>query len=190
MLSHLGRHEEAIAEAARARKLEPTSLLNNFLEGAFLYHARRDDEAEARLQKTLELEPNFWPANLFLGKVLMQKGKYPEAIATFRNAKEFSKGNSETISMIGYVWALAGNPAKARAVLNELKSLSGQRYIPPYNIAVVYYGLGERDQAFAWLDKACDDRDVRLSFLKVDPKWDPLRSDPRFVAILKRVGLE
>ena len=190
MLSHLGRHEEAIAEAARARKLEPTSLLNNFLEGAFLYHARRDDEAEARLQKTLELEPNFWPANLFLGKILMQKGKYPEAIATFSNAKEFSKGNSETISMIGYVWALAGNRAKARAVLDELKSLSGQRYIPPYNIAVVYYGLGERDQASAWLDKACDDRDVRLSFLKVDPKWDPLRSDPRFVAILKRVGLE
>ena len=101
VLSDLGHHKQAVTEAAQARQLEPVSLLNNFLEGAFLYHARRDDEASASLEKTLELEPNFWPANLFLGKILMQKGNYPEAIATFRKAKEFSKGNSETIAMIG-----------------------------------------------------------------------------------------
>jgi len=190
VLSDLGHHKQAVTEAAQARQLEPVSLLNNFLEGAFLYHARRDDEASVRLEKTLELEPNFWPANLFLGKILMQKGNYPEAIATFRKAKEFSKGNSETIAMIGYVWALAGDKTKARAVLDELNGLSKQRYIPPFSIAVVYYGLSEKNETFAWLEKACDDRDVRLSFLKVDPKWDSLRSDPRFAAILKRVGLQ
>jgi len=120
----------------------------------------------------------------------MQKGNYPEAIAPFSKAKEFSKGNSETIAMIGYVWALAGDKTKARAVLDELNGLSKQRYIPPFSIAVVYYGLSEKNETFAWLEKACDDRDVRLSFLKVDPKWDSLRSDPRFAAILKRVGLQ
>ena len=92
--------------------------------------------------------------------------------------------------MFAYVLALAGDAAKARAVLDEMKSLSAQRYIPPYNIAAVYLGLNERNEAFAWLEKAYVDHDVRLSFLKVDPKWDPVRSDPRFASILKRIGLQ
>ncbi len=90
--------------------------------------------------------------------------------------------------MTGYVWALAGDAAKARAVLEELKSLSTEHYIPPHSVAVVYLGLGARDEAFAWLEKAYEDHDVRLQFLKVDPKWDSFRSDPRFVAFIRRIG--
>ncbi len=189
LLSDLGRHEEAVTEAARARELDPVSLIINTIEGSVLYYARRDDEANARLQKALELDPNFWIAHLFLGKIYLQEGKYPEALAEFGKAREFSRGNSEAISMIGYVWTLAGNAGKARGVLEELKSLSAQHYTPPHSVAVVYLGLGERDETFAWLEKAYEDHDVRLQFLKVDPKWDSLRSDPRFTALLKRIGL-
>jgi TolB-like protein len=190
LLLNLGRHQEAIAEATRTRELDPVSLLANNLEGAILYYAGRNDEAMERLQKTVELDPNFWIAHLYLGHLYLRKGKYPEAIAEFGKARECSRGNSEAISMTGYAWASAGDVVKARRVLDELKSLSAQRYIPPYNVAAVYMGLGEQDEAIAWLERAYEERDVRLSFLKIDPKWDSFRSDPRFISILQRVGLQ
>ena len=189
-LSDQGRHSEAIAEAARARELDPVSLIINAIEGSILYFAGRQDAADDRWQKTLELDPNFWIAHLFLGKVYMERKGFPEALAEFEKARTFSHGNSETIAMIGYLAALTGDAAKARATLAELKSLAAQHYIPPHNIAVVYLGLGEHDEALAWLEKAYQDHDVRLSFLKVDPKWNPLRSDARFAMLLKRIGLE
>ncbi len=190
LLSNLGRHQEAIAEAARARELDPVSLLANVGEGGALLSAGCADEARERLQKTVDLDPNFWIAHLALGAVCLQKGMYPEALAEYGMAREFSRGNSEAISMTGYTWARAGYAVKARGVLDELKSLSAQRYIPASNIATVYIALGEQDEAIAWLEKAYQERDVRLSSLKIAPKWDSLRSDPRFVAILKRVGLQ
>lgn len=190
LLSDLGRHDEAIRQGRRAIDLDPVSLIVNTLQGAFLYHARRNDEAIVQLRKTLELDQNFWIAHLFLGKVLMDRKQYPEAIAEFTMARDFSGGNSEAISMIAYAWTRAGDAARARTLLDEFLALSTRRYIPPYNIAAVYLGLDDRDQTFAWLGKACTDHDVRLSFLGVDPKWDPVRSDPRFVSILKRIGLE
>jgi hypothetical protein len=85
---------------------------------------------------------------------------------------------------------LAGDKAKARAVLEELKALSNRHYIPPVNIALVYNGLGDQNEALSWLEKACDDRDVWLTLLKVEPRWDSFRSNPRFVAILNRIGLQ
>jgi serine/threonine-protein kinase len=189
LLSNLGRHQEAIAEGARARELEPVSLLTNNLEGAALYYAGRNDEARERLQKTVELDPNFWIAHLYLGHVYLEKKNYPEALAEFTKARDFSRGNSQTVSMIGYVSALAGDATKARAMLDELKSRSAHQYVPRYNIAVVHLALAEQDEAFAWLEKAYEEHDVLVSFLKVDPKWDPVRSDPRFISILERVGL-
>ena len=189
VLSDLGRHKEAIAEVARARELEPVFLLVRALEGMFLLNAGHDDEALAKLQKALELDPNFWITHLNLGKVYIQQRKYPEAIAEFTKAKELSHGNSEAIASVGYAAALAGDKAKARAVLDELKVLSGQHYIPPCNVALVYNGLGEQSEALTGLEKGCEERDVRLTLLKVDPRWDSFRSNPRFIAILKRIGL-
>jgi tetratricopeptide (TPR) repeat protein len=190
LLSYRGLHQEAISEAARARDLDPLSSIINTLNGSILLYARRDDEASMTLQKTLELDPNFWIAHYFFGKTYLAKKKYSDAIAEFSKARELSGGNSLAIGMIGYGWALAGDLAKARAVLTELKSLSGQRYIPPSNVAVLCFALGEKDEAFIWLEKAYQDHDVRLSRMKVDPEWDSMRSDPRFVAILKRIGLQ
>jgi len=190
ILSDQGRHDQALAEMARARELDPVFLLYRALEGMLFHHARRDAEALDRLQQTVDLDPNFWITHLMLGKVYTQQRKYPEAIEEFGKARELSHGNSEAIASIGYAAALAGDLLKARAVLDELEALSNEHYVPPVNVALVLSALGEKDEALASLEKGCTERDVRLTILKVDPRWDSLRDDPRFVAILKRIGLQ
>jgi len=190
VLSDQGRHDQALAEVARARELDPVFLLYRALEGMFFHHAGRDAEALERLQKTADLDSNFWVTHLMLGKVYTQQRKYSEAIEEFGKARELSHGNSEAIASIGYTAALAGDELKAQAVLDELKALSNEHYVPPVNVALVLNALGKKDEALASLEKGCEDRDVRLTLLKVDPRWDSLRSDPRFIAILKRIGLE
>jgi len=190
MLSVTGRSQEAIAEGARAVELDPLSLIINALNGYHLHLARRDDEAIARLKKTLELDSGFWIAHQFLGMAYIEKKMYPEAIAEFNQAVKLSGGNSEPLALNGYVSVLSGDAAKGRAVLEELKSLESQRYLPPSNLALLSYVLGEKDEAFSWLEKAYQDRDIRLCRLKVDSKWDSMRSEPRFVEILKRLGLQ
>jgi TolB-like protein/class 3 adenylate cyclase len=190
VLSDEAHHDQALVEIARARKLDPISLLYSALEGMFFHHARRDAEALARLQKALDLDQNFWVTHLIFGKVYTQQRKYPEAIAEFTKAKELSHGISESIGSIGYVAGLTGDKTTAQAVLDELKTRSAQAYIPPCSVALVYNGLGNQGEALRQLEKAVDERDVRLNFLKVDPRWDSLRSNPRFVAILKRIGLQ
>jgi TolB-like protein/Tfp pilus assembly protein PilF len=190
VLSDQGRHDQALAEVARARELDPVFLLYRALEGMFFHHARRDAEALDRLQKTVDLDPNFWVTHLMLGKVYTQQRKYSEAIEEFGKARELSHGNSEAIASVGYAAALAGDKLKAQAVVNELRALSNEHYVPPVNAALVLSALGETDKALASLEKGCAERDVRLTLLKVDPRWDSLRSNPRFIAILKRIGLQ
>jgi len=187
ILSDLGRHDEAITQIAQARKLDPVFPLYAALEGMILLHANRVSEAALTAQKALELEPNFWITHLMLGRAYIEQQKYPDAIAEFEKARNLSHGNSEAIGSIGYTAAVAGDEAKARTILEELQRLSTQHYIPPYNTALVYAGLREQDQAFAQLEKACDDRDVRVTLLGVDPRWNSLRSHPRFQAILNRI---
>jgi serine/threonine-protein kinase len=190
VLSDLARHDEAASEAAQAIALDPTVPAFRGLGAMFLHHAGHNDEAYAILQKALELEPNFWITHHILGKVLIHQRKFAEATAEFEKAKELSHGNSESIACIGYAAALAGDSSKARAVLEELKSPANQRYVPPYNLGLAYHALADENQALSALDRACTERDVRLRMLKVDSSWDTLRSNPRFVAILKRIGLE
>jgi tetratricopeptide (TPR) repeat protein len=190
ILSDLGRHDEAIAEGAKAIEIEPVSLGADALYGIFLGHAHRDNQALMQLQKTLQLDPNFWLTHLMLGKVYAHQHRYPEALAEFNKAKELSHGDSETIGSIGYVAGLSGDKAKARAVLEELKPRSIQSYVPSFNIALVYNGLGDQDGAIQWQEKAVDEHDVLLNLLKVDPRWDSFRSNPQFIAILERIGLQ
>jgi TolB-like protein/tetratricopeptide (TPR) repeat protein len=190
MLSDQARHDQALVEIARARELDPIYLLYGALEGMYFHHAGRDADALARLQKALDLDQNFWVTHLIFGYVYTHQRKYPEAIAAFTKAKELSHGNSESIGSIGCVAGLTGDRTAAQAVLDELKARSAQAYIPPCSVALVYNGLGNQDEALRQLEKAVDERDVKLSFLKVDPRWDSFRSDPRFVAILERIGLQ
>ena len=190
LLSHQGHHDQAFVEIARARELDPVFLLYRALEGMYFHYARRDTEALVRLQMALDLDPDFWVTHLILGRVYTEQQKYPEAMMEFGKARELSHGNSEAIASIGYVAALSGDKAKARAVLDELRVLSSEHYIPPVNVGLVFNALGEQSDALASLEKGCEERDVRVTLLKVDPRWDSLRSDPRFVAILKRIGLQ
>lgn len=191
LLSALGRHQESIGEGARAKELDPLSPIMRTLESLFLYFDARNDEARDKLTKTLEIEPNFWIALLTLARLDIRQGKYADAIAQLTKARRISGDNTQTISMIGYARAMAGDRVQAQAALDDLKTLSMQRYVPPYNFALIYNGLGEDDEALLWLERAYDARDVLLApFIKADPIWGRLRSNPRFAAILKRMNLE
>jgi len=189
LLSNLGRHNEALAEAQRARELDPLSLRINFLEAQFLFYAGRSGEALARMNKTFELDPNFAVAHNWLGRIYLQQQMYAEAIAAFNKAKQLSD-NIEPIPQIGYAQAVSGGREQARATLEELKQLSVKQYVPAYNFAMIYNGLGERDEALRWLEKSYQEREAHLTFIKVDTRWDSFRSDPRFAAIIERMNLE
>jgi serine/threonine-protein kinase len=188
LLSNTGRHAEGLAEIKRARELDPLSPFVSALEGQFLIHAGRTDEALDRLQKTFELAPNFWFPHLFASSAYIEKGMYREAVAEARRAKELSPNQTIPVAMGSYALAKSGKPEEARAALEELLKLSTARFVPPYHIALIYNGLGETDKALAWLEKGYEQRDPKMAFLKVEPKWNNLRTDPRFQDLLRRVG--
>jgi DNA-binding winged helix-turn-helix (wHTH) protein/tetratricopeptide (TPR) repeat protein len=190
LLSNMGRHAEARAEIRRARELDPLNLLTNALEAQFLLHDGKLDEALARLLKTFEVEPNFWLAHLFASSAYTEKGMFAEAIVEAEKARAFSGGSSCAIAYGGYALSKSGKQAEARAVLEELLRLPAERYVPPYHIAVIYHSFGEREETFTWLERGIEQRDPKMTFLKVEPKWNNLRNDPRFQDLLQRVGFE
>jgi adenylate cyclase len=188
-LSNVGRHEEAIAEIHRAVRLDPLSPILNTLLAEFLYHARRYDEAVAGFHNAVELAPRFWVAHVNFAKVYEQTGEYGRAIAELELARTFSDGNTEPISLLGYIWAKSGRPTEAENILEELITLTRQKYVPPLNLALVYAGLEKEDLMFEWLERGLQDRDVRMTFLR-DPKWDKWSENSRFREILRQVGLD
>lgn len=190
LLSDLGRHDQAIAEARRAVELEPLSLITRAIEGHVLVYGGRSGEALDRLRAALELEPRFWIARLFMGKAHLERGELEDALAEFEKAREYSGGNSEALSMIGYTRALMNDTEGAKQMLVELSSREPGHYVPSFNVAMIYNGLGDREKTFEWLEKAYAERDVRLTFLKVERKWDPIRSDTRFAMLASRIGLD
>jgi TolB-like protein/DNA-binding winged helix-turn-helix (wHTH) protein/Flp pilus assembly protein TadD len=187
-LSNLGRHEEALAEARRAVELDPSDVSMNTFMGQFLYQARQYDQAVEQLRKALELDATNWVARLNLGMTYVQKGMYQEAVTEFQQAREFSDSGSVTTNVMGHVYALSGKRDEARKLLAGLQEKARRRYVSPCHIATIYVGLGEKEQALAYLEKAYEGGDIRLTFLKVDPRLDTLRADPRFQDLLRRVG--
>lgn len=189
VLSNSARHEMAIAEIRRAKELDPLSFVTNALEGQILFFAGKHDEALDRLQKTIDLNPNFWLAHLFISRVYTEKGMHAEAIAATKKARELSQ-NSQSDAYRAYAAARQGQMAEARVVLDELLKLSKERYVPPYNLAIIYHALGESDKALKYLEKGFAEKDVRMVFMKVEPMWTTLRSNRRFVDLLKRARFE
>lgn len=189
LLSNLGRHEEALEEADRALSLDPLSVFAGVMKAQFLFQARRYSEAKDQLHKTLEIEPNFWIGKIMLGKIYEREGRYEEALEAFREAGEFSRGTTQAMSLGGYTYAVSGRRREAERTLRELRSLSEEAYVPPYNVARVYHGLGDTTEAMRWLERAYNERDVHMVFLGVDPLWDSLRNDPRFTGLRERMRL-
>ncbi len=187
-LSNTGEHAEALSQIRRTLALDPFSLLTNAMYGQFLYHAGRDAEALEQLKATLELEARFWVAHICMAKVYEKLGRYEAALECCTNGRRFSGTNTEAVSIAGYVSAVSGERARAETALHDLLQWRSERYVPPYNIALVFAGLNDFDAALHWLERAFEDRDVRMTFLR-DHKWHALRSRPEFVALMARVGL-
>ena len=183
----MGRSNEAIAERKRAVELEPLSLTINFELGLAFYYVRDYDQAIEQFQKTLELDQNFPAAHNFLPAAYEQKGMYNEAIAEFRKAIPPSEWTLSKAGL-GHVYAVSGKKSEARTVLDELKQASEQEYVPATSVALIYAGLGEKDQAFAWLEKGYEQRAFQMQWIKLEPRWDSLRSDPRFQDLIRRMG--
>ncbi len=187
-----GRVEESIGELKRAVELDPLSLIANRELGFAFYAARQNDQAIEQYRKTLELDPNFTLTHQYLGLAYLQKSMYKEGLAEFEKALAIFPGETTTLSGLGYAYAVAGRKAEAQKVLDQLNELSKRKYVSAVSKVVVYVGLGENDKAFEWLEKAYEDRSLGgpLSSIKVDPFFDPLRSDPRFQDLLRRMNLQ
>ncbi len=184
-----GRSEEGIAETTLALRLDPLSPLRSADLASAFVSARHYDRAIEQGLKTVDLFPNFNQGPLNLGWAYFYKGMYQEAIAAFQSASRL--GSPQGKAGIAQVHAMQGDPTELRALIEELLiQRSGARYVSPSRIARLYAVLGEKEQAFAWLETAYEEHDALLSVVKVWAVWDGLRSDPRFTALLRRMGLE
>ena len=189
VLSQEGRRSEAETVTRRARELEPLNAMVHAMSSQVAFQGRDYPAAVEHARQAIVVDPEFWIGYMQLGQVYEQLGQPDLALDAFSNAARFSGNNSKAISHRGYVLAKTGRTKEAREILTTLEGVSRERYVPPYALALVHAGLGDREAVFEWLDRACAARDVHLIFLPVDPKWDAYRADPRFEPLLARCGL-
>lgn len=191
--SHLlmarGRTGESVSAAKRATEIDPLSLPANLNVGWQDHWARHYDLAVEHLRKLLEMDPNFEQGHWGLGLAYEGKGMFEAAAAEFQKAMALSGGNPVYVAALGHAYAVGGKKADALRVRDELLKQLELRYIPPYWVATLYVGLGEQEQALRWLEKAYAERSGGLIWIGVDPRMDSLRSEPRFAALMQRVGL-
>lgn len=187
-LTFKGKFDNAIAEIRRAQELDPVSLVKLTGLGQVLLIARRYDESIEQCQKALEMDPNLGFAHWLLGLAYMYKGSYEPAILALRKSIPLSGDSPDEPAALAHAYALADNRTEARKILEELERQTKRSYISPGTVADLYYLLGDKERAFALFEKAYDERDNMQVLLKVDPYFDPLRSDPRFTNLVRRVG--
>jgi tetratricopeptide (TPR) repeat protein len=179
-LTTQGRFEEGFGEMKRAHELEPLSLIINRDVGRHYYFTRQYDEAIELCCKTLAIDPSFFLAHFYLIPAYEQKGMFAEAVKELQKAIALSGGSA----------ALSGEREKALEVLEELKARAAREYVPSFYFVLVYLGLDDKDEAFKWLERAYNERSTHLVWLKVDPIFDSLRSDPRFAEFVRRMGMQ
>ncbi len=187
--SNLGHHREALVEIRRARDLDPLSGLINAMEGQFLLHAGRTDEAIASLREAIELDPKSRVAHIFAANAYIQKGLFKDAIAEAAASRALTPTTSHHVAIESFANARLGRRAEAHRALEVLLERSRERYVPASNIALIYMGLDEHDAALTWLERGLEERDPRMAFLKVEPKWRDLRGNPRYRRLLNRLNL-
>ncbi len=189
-LDRMGRFEEGLLKIKRAQELDPLAVGVNVSVGWHLYTTHDYDQTIKQYQKMIESDSSLAVTHWLLGRAYVQKAMYQEAITQFQTAITLSDGNARFRTSLGHALALSGKKAEAQQILDELKKLSAQQYVSAADIAFIHIGLGEKDQAFAWLDQAVAEHSNWLIWLKVEPLFNSLRSDPRFTALLKKIGLE
>lgn len=188
LLTATGRLDESVAQAQLNLRLDPLSPVSSADLVRAYYFARRYDEAVETNRKALEMESNFAIARLVAGAAYEQKGMYEEAVAELQKANNFPGGLPEAMGALGHAYAMSGKRSEALTVLKELKLMSERRYVSPLAFAMLSAGLGDKDRALEYLEKAAEDRDGWLINLRVEPRFDVLHAEPRYVDLLRRLG--
>jgi eukaryotic-like serine/threonine-protein kinase len=183
-----GRFDQAITEGRRAVELDPLSLIANVELSAIYGYARQNDQAVTQLRKVIELDPNWYLARMVLCQTYSYKGQFADAIAECEKARGLDD-DPAVLSYLARSYVLSGKRDEAMKVVAQMHELARQRYVPAYGFGFVYAALGDKDQAFQWLERSLQDGGWEMTFLKVDPALDSLRSDPRFADLVRRVGL-
>jgi len=189
-LAVMGRYDESFAESSRTLELDPIDLVFNTIRAVTLFWGRRYDAAIEQFQKTLDMDPNFYIANLYLGSALAAKEMWREAVETFTRASTISPGNPFAMGHIGYALAASGRKKEALEVLDRLEELSNERFVGSYHKAVIYLGLKAENRMFECLESAFVEKESWLPIASTLPMWDRVRSNPRFIALMRRVGLQ
>lgn len=185
----LGRGADAIREKKKALAMDPLSVVIKTDLGRTLYFSQDYDRAEAEFQSALEMDPRFEVAHLWLAHVYQQEGEFARAIEELQTGERLTPGSTFAVAKLGHGYALGGKHEEARAILKRLKTTATQRYVSPYDIAIVYVGLREKDEACVWLQKALQERSIWLGYIGVEPQFEELRSDQRFDGLIRAVGL-
>jgi tetratricopeptide (TPR) repeat protein len=187
-LMALGRVEEALAEIQKAQELDPLSLVVG-VEGAWnLYMARQYDKAVQQARRVIEMEPEFPATHHVLGLALEAQGRYEDAIACFQRASEQTEAQQSTTASLAHACATCGRTKEVQAALKQLIVESRERYVAPYLFAVVYAGLGAVDETLTWVERAFEEHDVWVIWVKQDPRFDQVRGTPRFRRLLQRLN--
>jgi serine/threonine protein kinase/tetratricopeptide (TPR) repeat protein len=189
-LTIMGQFDKALAEMRRAQELDPLSLIINANFGKAYFNARRYDQAIQQLRKTVEIDQSFFVAHHYLGSAYAMKGDFSAALAEYQKAHQLNEFDPHVVALTGRLYAVSGKRAEALKTLAQLKSIARERYVADYSIALIYAGLGEKDQAFELLEKSYREHTVDMLTLYYDPLIDNLRADPRFADLLRRVGLQ
>jgi DNA-binding winged helix-turn-helix (wHTH) protein/TolB-like protein/Flp pilus assembly protein TadD len=188
LYSNLARSEEALAHARRASELNPISPIIGSLEGQFLGHQGEQEAAIRRLNEVISLDPMFWLSHHLLANALIDAGHYEASLRESAEAKRLSPLQTYSDAFAAVALARLGRKDEARAILETLSAIARESYAPPSHLAMIETALGSHDRAIAELETALSVRDARLVFLKIDPKWNDLRADPRFQSVMRRVG--
>ena len=188
-LSMTSRHEEAMLEMQQALQLDPLSMIINANLGYTLYIGKKYDQSLKQLKKTEELDPSFALTYQYMGYVYQQKGMNDLSIEVAQKAVQLSPDNLTFRCELARAYAIAGRRAEAEKILHELQELSLVQYVPSFDMASAYAGLGDKEKTFQWLQRAYEEHSDNITYIKMEPRFDALRSDPRFVELLRRIRL-
>jgi tetratricopeptide (TPR) repeat protein len=185
----MGRIEESLTESRRCLELEPNNILFSVHLGWHSLYARQYDQAVKQLQNTLEMDANFAQTHHWLGLAYEQQARSAEGIAELQKALALFGESVQTEAELAHIYAVSGKRERALKMIAELVERAKRRYVSSYEMAAIYAGLGDKDQAFAWMQKAYDERSDGLVNLKAEQRFDSLRSDQRFADLVRRMGL-